>query len=349
MKNKRRTLAVFGIAAVAAASLTACDSTYAAATATQCAAIVGVGGADHDNKVVDRNIHKILFPGQTVQLADSEGTPTEVAQYFACGPRNYKINDGSIKDANGHAVGDRDKPTVVWTKAADGKPSIQLNIWSTTYWTPNQGHLFEFYALCAKYPCYTEDAGKAAQANYSEPGWNGMLGENFGGTIDTGATFIVNGSTKELPQGFTSDLVQNTNDWVKLGDAMSADFMTRIHSVTGISGVDLFCGSGNGGGWKDPAKPGQGEFTCLNVHTVIDKVEETDVNLRNARSASSANALQQQVNEQRVAQAKTLYGENWGYFLGVQDTIDKCKQGGQQVCVINFGNGNVSVPVGGNR
>jgi len=147
----------------------------------------------------------------------------------------------------------------------------------------------------------------------------------------------------------TSDLVQNTNDWVKLGDAMSADFMTRIHSVTGISGVDLFCGSGNGGGWKDPAKPGQGEFTCLNVHTVIDKVEETDVNLRNARSASSANALQQQVNEQRVAQAKTLYGENWGYFLGVQDTIDKCKQGGQQVCVINFGNGNVSVPVGGNR
>ncbi len=177
-----------------------------------------------------------------------------------------------------------------------------------------------------------------------------MLGENFGGVIDTSVMFALNGSLKDehgkpkQAAGFDSNIVTDTGQWVTLGELMSEDFMTRVRTVTGISNVDLFCGSGSGG-WKEPTKPGEGEFTCNNVRVMIDKVEPTDPEVRKAMAASGTLKLQEQANKDRVTAAQQLYGDQWAWVLGVQDTIEKCQANDKQVCVINVGSGNVTVPV----
>lgn len=317
----RKVRALFFAGALAAASGSVAACTGQTTSSAQCAYVVGDGQSGRD-----RNIKQIVYPGK-----DTGDLTNEVAQFVPCGPRNFIINDGSVKNANNQQVGDRFTPTQVWTKDGPNKPRKQINIWTSTFWTLNQSDaaMRSFYNLCFKYGCYTDNAEKAGDANFSTPGWNGMLGENFGGAIDQSAVQV-------LAADFDSDITNDPTQWVELGNKLSVEFMKQIRARTGNS-QDLFCGSGNSG-WKDPNKPGEGEFTCTNVRITVEKVEATDAS--NRQIDTQAAAL-----EQRIANAKKLYGEQWAYWLGVQDAIDKCKQAPQVHCVINIGGNNVSVPV----
>jgi hypothetical protein len=303
-----------------ACALTAC--TGQSTSTAQCAYVVGDG---QDGR--DRMIRSVTYPNQETEALD-----TKVAQFIPCGPRNFIINDGSVKDANGKQVGDRFTPTKAWTKETPGKPRKQVDIWTSSFWTLNQDGnvLREFYTLCYKYTCYTEDAEAAGDANYSTPGWNGMLGENFGGAIDQAAVQVV-------AANFDSDIVKDPTKWAELGNLMAEEFKKQARARTGYAG-DLFCGSGNSG-WKDPANPGAKDnpYTCTNVRVTIDLVQSTDPKDREADTAASAVA-------QRVANAKQLYGSEWAHQLGVQDAIDKCRNNKETTCVINIGGESGNVP-----
>jgi hypothetical protein len=61
-------------------------------TAASCAFIVGNGTSGYDAKV-----HKVIYPGQSVPVLEHEN-----GYYVPCNSRNFIVNDGSIKDANGN-------------------------------------------------------------------------------------------------------------------------------------------------------------------------------------------------------------------------------------------------------
>jgi hypothetical protein len=321
-------------------SLAACANETTATTSALCAVVTGNGLEGND-----RQIKKTVLPDQNF---DHDEYNHEVG-FFPCGPRNYIINDGTVLNANGDKVGDRPSPTVVWTKAepnadpAKAKPRIKLNIWTSAFWTPNQGQLEAFYRLCAKYAECISKTPASGDANFSTKGWNGMLGENFGSTVDKVAllNMVGRGHDKKVT-GFTSDIVSDPEQWIALQNAMSSDFMAEIRPKTGET-ADLFCASGTGG-WPDKAKPGVGEFECHPVRIQIDRIEPADPDVR--KQMESEGALQQeQLNlQKRIQIAKDLYGEHWAYFLGIQDSIKACQASDKPLCTIVVGGASGSIP-----
>lgn len=320
-------------------------STYVA----QCGVITGDGSNGHD-----LNVHKFIFPGQKVDYDSS----TEKVSFFPCGDRNYIINDGTVKNANGQQVGDRFTPVTVWTKdtynsqTKQGHPPIRLNVWLRADWTPNENPdaMTAFYLLCLKYKdCLTTDANKAGDVNSSTTGWNSMLGENFGPTIDTssrlafsGTTITENGKQIQLA-GFDESVVRDPSQWIRLGNQISQIFMDNVRRVHGSS-LDLFCGSGNSS-WPNPQNPGKGTYTCTDVRFTINFVEKADPEARKVDDAAARVEAQMQLNLKQVATAQQKYGDQWAYWLGVQDTIAACNAAQRTTCVIDFGGNKVTVPV----
>jgi hypothetical protein len=322
MKNLKKIIALSVSGIALASTLTGCFPSGGTSTA-QCAYIVG-NGQD------DRKIHSIVVPGNKLPTPNRE----EI-QYVPCGPRNYIINDGQQKNSNGDTVGDSFQVVQVWTKAAEGDPRVQLNISLKADWTLNESEkaLRGFYPLCYKYTCYNTDSSKANDSNFSTTGWNGMLSENFDPAIRTVAI-------NEVSSKFTKKELDDPANWSKLGDALSNAFGPEIKRATGITDTDLFCGSGSTSGFSDDNK----EFNCGNVRFTINKVEATNDNVRDAdnqRAEQEATAAQA---DAIIANAKKKYGDDWSYFLGLQDTIEKCKSADKVTCVVNLGGGQVSVP-----
>lgn len=297
---------MMAVAPIAALLLVACPS----ASTASCAFIVGDG-------TNDTKVHKIIYPGQVMPTLSYEKI-----LYVPCNSRNFIINPPDSKDASGKPVGDRHTPIVATTKSG-----VSVAIWARGLWTLNQSEeaMRAFYNVCFKYTCYsTEDKG--GTANFSTEGWNGMLGENFGFAMDTAGGLA-------LASGNISDDIWKLHDRIlyqKLGDAMSAQFADAMRQNLGYP-VDLFCGSGNSA-WKNPEQPGQGEFTCSPVRIMVDDVQV----LSNQSSQDSEGA--KTLNAQRLANAEALYGQDAGYWLGLQDSIDKCKAAGT-TCIINIGGG----------
>lgn len=179
----------------------------------------------------------------------------------------------------------------------------------------------KFYTVCFKYQCASpKDIG--GDTNYSSKGWNGMLGENFGPAMDTSA---------RRAAAKVEDSIWRQNDqeqYKLLSDGMSAVFADVMRANFGFS-EDLFCGSGNSV-WSDPKNPGKGKFDCTPVRIVVNAVKR-----RQAQADESTEGLVA-INRQRLQKAEALYGPNAGYWLGLQDSIEKCKSAGA-TCVFNIG------------
>lgn len=290
----------------------------ASASTASCAFVVGDGQNGRDS-----TIHAVVYPGQTVDLnTDSNGDYTEYAYYIPCNSRNYIINDGSVQNANGKQVGDRPTQSVGYTSSG-----VQIKGSITAYWTPNEGEaaMRKFYDVCFKYNCAkSEDVGGGV--NFSSPGWNGMLGEIMGPALDAAfakAAYEANDSVWQK---------HDPSEYDALAKKMSADFADIVRAKTGYS-QDIFCGSGNSG-WKNPDNPGQGDYTCTPVRIVVDKVERGTVDSTDGSTGA------EKVNQQRLANATSLYGDDAAFWLALQDTITGCKNS-HTTCVFNLGGANL--------
>ena len=105
MKSWKRILSPLLLVLVSAPAIAACSN--AATTTASCAFIVGDGQSGHDAK-----LHKVVYPGQAVHVGAEEDV-----SYVPCNSRNYIINDGTVTNANGERVGDRDKLIEATTSA----------------------------------------------------------------------------------------------------------------------------------------------------------------------------------------------------------------------------------------
>jgi hypothetical protein len=309
------------IVAALVVGLTACNEVKT--SSDMCAIIVGNG-----NK--DRKIKNVVYPGQKASKDDQN----ENARYFPCNSRNYVVNDGTTKDANGHKVGDRLSSSKGYTK----QHTPILVSW-TAYWTLNQDKTVlknSFAPLCLKYKCASEESS-SGDANFSTAGWNGMLGENFGPSGDQSVLEVT---------PLLDDSIWRTHDPAKykeLEQKMSEVFAANAQATTGYSD-DLFCGSGSTSGWDDPSKPGEqgNKFKCGKVRFRVTDVQNANADQQDSAGVVNAKEQQEQANKDQLDIAKAKYGKNAGYWLAVQDALKACRTGA--TCVLNVG-GN-AVPLG---
>lgn len=307
VKKTFAALAMLLLAGGLMAGLTACDQST---TTASCAFVVGNGQSNTDAK-----LHRVIYPGSTVNV----DTTTENVWYVPCNSRNYIINSGTQKDANGQVVGDRHQPIQATTKTG-----VPILISARALWTLNEDKtaLSDFWAVCFKYTC-ASDKDQGGGTDFATKGWNGMLGENFSPTMDT----IGRMASVQVDDSIWQS--HNPAQYKALGDAMSQDFADVMRANLGYP-QDLFCGSGNSG-WQNPNNPGAGKFTCTPVRIVVDDVERASI------SAGDTSTGAQVVNQQRLANAKILYGDAASYWLGVMDAIDECHKSGT-TCYIYLGN-----------
>lgn len=299
---------VFVLAALALTLFLGACTTYAPSTAS-IAFVVGNGSSGRDTR-----LHNIIYPGQKIQV----DTAYETVSYVPANSRNYIINDGKTKSANKDVVGDRD--TLIM---ANTKTGTRITIAAKAFWTLNQSKaaLAYFYNVCFKYQCAsTKDVG--GDANYSTKGWNGMLAENFGPAMD-GAAF-------KAAIKFDDSIWQKPDDvqYEALADEMSKNFANVVRAYLGYP-EDLFCGSGNSV-WSDPNRPGDGAFECTPVRFIVDDVQRGQV------TANESTQSVKIINAQALENAQARYGPDAGYWLGLQDTIEKCKTALVN-CIVNIG------------
>lgn len=307
------------LAVLALVGLSACEENNATTT-DKCAFVIGDGSSGHDAR-----IHKVVYPGDTVHVGQYEDI-----KYFPCNSRNYVINSGNVKNANRELVGDRPNLSVGYTKQ---HTKILLGV--TAYWTLNQTRSVlqnEFAPLCLKYNCWSGDS-RSGDANFSTPGWNGMLAENFGPSIDR--------TVVEVSSEFEDALWSNQDAELrkKFETRLSKEFAANVQATTGYTD-DLFCGSGNSG-WSDPNRPGRGKYNCTSVRFVITSVEPSDKTLRDQTTKVNAKQAQKNANRDELDIAKAKYGDTASYWLGVQDALGACNAG--STCVVNIGGSSISI------
>lgn len=322
-RNSRFALVISGLAIVATMALSGCSS--AATSSAQCGLVIGDGKNSHN-----ADFHKLVLPGTT----EDYDLSAEVVRYVPCGPRNFLITDGTKKGLDGKVVGDRASVAQAMTKKEITKPSVQVDVSMSLYWTLNQEKpaMINFYNLCYKYTCYTENMDEAGSQNSSTPGWNSMLAENMSPAADR--------TLRTVMPNFTTDIINDQASWKTLGDQMSAEFMKQIRTTTGYT-TDLFCGSGNST-WNKAKTV----FTCSNVRIVIDDITESDASLRQNRTDAAKIQNDSALNDARVAAAKKLYGTRTDETLSDLDKIKACKAAGA-TCLVNIGSGGspiVTVP-----
>jgi hypothetical protein len=322
--QKSRKLRYIGLAMVAvlAIALAACTSTSNHPNSAMCGFIVGNGSDGHDTRV-----HDIVYPNQNVHYDDK----SETVKYIPCNSRNYIINNGSQLGADGQPIGDRHTLTQAFTNSG-----VRVQIGLRAFWTPNQDRdaLGKFYEFCFKYKC-ASDKPESGDVNFSTPGWNGMLAENFAGAMDSAALEAASQIGDDIWRLHKSDLYD------ELAKKMSDIFATKIRATTGYN-VDLFCGSGNSGWANEDKHEG---FNCTNVRFQIDSVDVVDAGLASNADAATKAAQDKQTNANRLAAAQAAYGDQAAYWLGLQDTLEKC-QAQQTTCILNLGSG-TSAPVVG--
>lgn len=301
MKKKRSIAALIGGMILSLMVLTGC--TAANPPSAFCGWIQGDGSQDS-------RVHKILLPNDTANAGTSE-----TVKYVPCNSRNYIVTDGSQKGVNGKVTGDSTTPVTAYTK-----DKTQVDVALTAYWTLNEGKdaFTDFIALCQKYNCATDasnsDAG--AESNFSTPGWNGMLAENFYPSIRAAVQNVT-------PQ-FDNKMWQNggsADERKSYADAVSADFMKQIQLTTGYD-ADLFCGSGS-----KFTTDQQTDFICNAVRFRIDQVSAKDASVQRNLNVESQSQQIIDANKARLEQAKALYGDQAPYWLGLHDAAAGCANG----------------------
>lgn len=327
--NKRLQRGALGLVALTAliVVLTGCSAkTYGA----QCAFIIGNGVGD------SRIPKEVLLPGEKVAKGDDED------YYIPCGPRNFIITDAKDR-------GDRHDPVVATTgKSEDGQtPGTPMFVFLTAYWTPNQDRetLKQFWAkACFKYTCASNDAQDEGNANFSTPGWNGMLRETVSPSLDrTGS---------DVMSQFPPDIWNKRADWPKVAaafeKAFAAELRVSMQSNNVLMGdqrrnLDLLCGTSSPTADTKTAD-------CTPITFSIEKITPQDpaiITLYNQSVTLQQRAAQATAavggNKARLDAATALYGsrEQAGAALREQDAILACAQS-KTTCVVNLGGGQLS-------
>jgi hypothetical protein len=303
MSNRLKFLATGVLALVGLGVLLSACGEHVATTSASCAFIVNDSST---NKTVD----KTIYPGQSADLGENGD---KKALYFPCNSRTYAINKGNKVNANGKKIGDRFTLAPGITKSG-----TDIEVAVSAYWTLNENPnvlVPDFYNLCEKYSCWSETP-ISNNANYADPGWNGMLGENMGESIDR--------TMRRVTPEFSDTIWQRGTqaEYDKLGELLSKEFDADVREATGYS-QDVFCGSGNSG-WSDPSKPGHGDFTCTSVRFVVDDV--VNANPERQNQANEANGLQSEIedNEKQLKAARAKYGDQAEFWLGLDDYAETC-------------------------
>lgn len=306
---RKLALAAFLLATFILMVASSCDNPNAATTSATCGFLVGDGTNGHD-----ASVHNVYYPNQEITVGDHEKV-----WYVPCNSRNFIVNPAGERDANGHDVGDRHTASIAYTKSG-----TKVRVWSRSYWTLNEDQVAmrKFWDVCLKYNCASQNP-QSGTANFSIPGWNGMLGENFGPSVDKAAFDKMADFSDAIWQKHSPALYED------LSTKMSTSFSESVRTKTGYNS-DLFCGSGNSV-WT--GRPGHSNFTCRNVRIEVTDVEpfNTDLNQNVEKKTQAQQDLD--VNQARLKAAKELYGQWAGFWIGLQDTIAKCKETGS-TCVI---------------
>lgn len=301
---------------------TSCLEEDTATTPASCAFITGDGQGSRD-----ADLHYVVLPGQQYDRDQDE----EYVSYVPCNSRNFIVSDGTVRDANGEVVGDRKQPIIATTSGG-----IEIEVAVTAYWTLNQSNnaIFNFYRVCQKYNCASPN-DVSGEANNSTPGWNDMLGENFGPALERAVKLSVFKANSTLLER------RDPEEFKRLADSTSLAFMDEVRAALGYP-EDLFCGSGNSI-WSNPDEPGKGTFDCKPVRIAVDNVRKAPVN-ENQNTVEGQKLL----NQQRLDNAIAVYGPDAGWWLALLDVIDKCKSAGP-TCIINIGDANApAVPLPSN-
>lgn len=213
-----------------------------------------------------------------------------------------------------------------------------MKVWTSSYWTLNEDKdaMKKFWDVCLKYNCASKEPASGT-ANFSTPGWNGMLGENFGPSVDQAA---FNETAR-----FDDDIWKKHTpaDYKRLGQSMSDAFSEAVRTKTGYN-TNLFCGSGNSVWTGDP---GNSEFLCRNVRIEVNDVQPFDSQLTGGVDETTKAKQDRSINATKLQAAIEKYGSKQAasYWLGLQDSLAKCSA--QTVCVINIGGGQTAVAIPG--
>lgn len=313
MKHKRfLTAAVVTLAA--AATLSACST--AKSYPSECTLVVGNGGFDN------HKVKKVVYPGTTVKIAGDED-----AWYIPCNSRNWRVTDNPND-------GDVRQPFVSYTKASPSQPRMQVKIQLSVYFGLNENQQVlktAFTPFCEKYTCYSTKANdNNGSSNFATAGFIGMLKENMQPAL--------NRAVQSASQDFGPELWSDRAQWTKLGDEVSQQFSGEARKgwATSAPNTDFFCG--------DTTASINGK--CSPVSVVIDSVAPVDSRVQ--QIANDELVLQQQVQltTDQIAQAKLKYGSLANYYLGLMDSIQKCKDSGTN-CTVVVGSPGTLPSVGG--
>ncbi len=267
MKRRINYCALLGIAllSIALAGCGGGPDRFAAPQTGNCGIVVGTGVNGADGAA-----HKVVYSGQVYKL-----TKEENVVYLPCNSRNYVVLPENTRRADkyGNVQGDYFVPMKGVTKNG-----TKINVFLKSNWTLNQNPSVLkdlFYPFCQKYNselpedeglrgCYitaNEDGSDPARTN---GGWTKLLKENFPDALSR----TVSQSTPK----FSDSIIGASADWSKYEEELSVNFSKNMSRQTGFS-EDIFCGSGDSTSrWDDPAKPGEGQYTCGKVRFDIVKV-----------------------------------------------------------------------------
>lgn len=315
----------FGMVAALMAALgmgfTAC--TEQATTSDMCAYTQGDGANGNDAKV-----HKVYYPNQRVDRGVSEKS-----FFFPCNARNLRFTPGST-DVN--AKGEPISYIIARTNTG-----VEVRVELTAYWTLNQDRdvlIRDTIPLMAKSQAATSDPN-VRNANFSTDGWSrGLLGENLTPKLQS-TTFDVIGAMGD-------DVWKNPKLKADVAKKVSDQFMINVKAATGTTS-DVFCGSGESSGWKNPDAPGAdgNTYNCGNIRIDVTLIEPTDNTLLTNQAKASQADEEAATNEKILEAAKKKYGPDAGKYLAQQDAIKACKEAGMKVCSVGE-NGGVTVSTG---
>lgn len=296
-----------GAAVVAGTVLSACS--HATPSMGECAIVTGRGFGDK------QEIKHVVHPG----VKAGKGS-NELVWYFPCNDRNYVTGDG----------GDRQQSQALKLQnGSDGTPGTPVYVYSRMPFTLRQDDAslkIWFSGLCLKYGCASndpqEDSGNSDKAHSSDPGWNTMLSEQVGPAIDRAFQNVMNDPRyrgKFGPNTWTAGA------WPELDAAVSAALPAAMQETSGLAAQWLCAPT------ADPEK------TCKPPTVHITALQPTDNQIEQQYNQQIAAQNAKAVNKARLAAAQEEYGNDAGYFLGLQDLVDKCKAA-HIACNIYVGN-----------
>lgn len=290
----KRFLSILAMLLMGLVALTACSEAKSYPSEIQY--VVGKGGGDA------HKIKHVVYPGEKVKIDGDEES-----WYVPGNARNFIIK-------NSDDSGDRKEPVVAYTAGDPNNPAMQVKIYLSAYWALNQNEdvLRSFLPFCEKYTCYSKDHDDN-DSNFASKGWNGMLAENFSPAIDRAVNDVI--------KNFNADLWANTELWNDeengLATQIESVFMAEIKkSWATESDKDFFCG--NGSATRDKA------VACEPIRFVIDSVQPYDSRVVQIKQDQSALEQQKLLNQQKLEQAKLLYGDKADYTLSVMDLMQRC-------------------------